>query len=114
MAQGITVLEIGDGVASAYCGRLLAGAGAHVIKLEPPGGSALRTREPLLPGGESALFEDLAMYKRSIELPPGSAGESAIERLAASADVVIDEVDVAAGVDPAFAVAAFPKLSEGI
>ena len=95
MAEGITVVELGGGIASAWCGRLLAGAGADVVSREPGGGSPLRTTHPLLPGGRSALFEYLGMYKRSAVL-----GDADVERLVATADIVIDEVDVDAGEGP--------------
>jgi len=36
--DGIVVLELSDGIPGAYCGKLLAGLGARVIKIEPPGG----------------------------------------------------------------------------
>lgn len=95
MADGITVVELGGGIASAWCGRLLAGAGAGVICCEPEGGAPLRTAHPLLSGGRSALFEYLGMYKRSAVL----SGVD-IERLVATADIVIDEIDVEAGNGP--------------
>ena len=95
MAEGITVVELGGGIASAWCGRLLAGAGADVVSCEPRGGSPLRTTHPLLPEGRSALFEYLGMYKRSAVL-----GDADVERLVATADIVIDEVDVDAGEGP--------------
>ncbi|MCY3648015.1 MAG: CoA transferase [Chloroflexi bacterium] len=96
MAGGVTVVELGGGVASAYCGRLLAGAGANVVTCEPPGGSPLRSAHPLLSDGRSALFEYLGMYKRSAVLADGD-----LDRLVATADIVIDEVDVEAGKTPA-------------
>ena len=95
MARGITVVELGGGIASAYCGRLLAGAGGDVISCEPEGGTPLRSAHPLLPDGRSASHEYLGMYKRSAVL----AGAD-LERLVATADVVIDEVDVEAGKGP--------------
>ena len=95
MADGIRVVELGGGIASAWCGRLLAGAGADVVVCEPEGGSRLRTAHPLLPGGRSALFEYLGMYKRSAVV-----SDAELERLVARADIVIDEVDVEAGESP--------------
>ncbi len=105
MADGVTVVELGEGVASAWCGRLLAGAGASVVCCEPEGGSALRSAAPLLPTGRSAFFEYLAMYKRSAVLD-----DDALDRLVASADVVIDEVDVDAGQTPALVAARMERL----
>ena len=43
MAKNLTVLELGDGYSSGYCGRLLAGTGARVVKVEDRLGSPLRT-----------------------------------------------------------------------
>ncbi len=95
MADGVTVVELGGGVASSWCGRLLAGAGAAVTVCEPEEGSPLRAAHPLLPDGRSALFEYLGMFKRSATLP-----DEDLERLASTADIVIDEVDVEAGKTP--------------
>ena len=45
--SGITVLELAEGVAGPYCGRLLALHGARVIKVEPPkAGDAARRLSP--------------------------------------------------------------------
>ena len=88
MASGVRVVEIGGGIASGYAGRLLAGAGADVVVVEPPEGSALRG-PPSVPGTErGALFEHLAMGKRSALL----AGAER-DRLLATVDVVLDEAD---------------------
>ncbi len=95
MADGISVVELGGGIASAWCGRLLAGAGADVVVCEPEGGSRLRSAHPLLPNGRSALFEYLGMYKRSAVV-----SDAERDRLVARADIVIDEVDVEAGESP--------------
>jgi crotonobetainyl-CoA:carnitine CoA-transferase CaiB-like acyl-CoA transferase len=45
----VTVVEMGDSLAGAFCGRLLGQLGARVVKVEPPGGSPLRELPPLLP-----------------------------------------------------------------
>ena len=117
MAQGISVVELGDGIAAGYCGRLLAGAGADVVKAEPADGSRLRAAQPLLAGGESALFEYLAMYKRSLVLPSVAQGDDVLDRLVARADVVIDEPALDSGIGVA-AIAAraerFRELNPGV
>ena len=41
--SGVRVLELGGGVAGAYCGKLFADMGAHVTRLEPASGDPLRT-----------------------------------------------------------------------
>ena len=45
--DGIRVLELTDQSAD-YCGRLLAGLGADVVKAEPPDGSPARSIGPFL------------------------------------------------------------------
>ena len=46
----ISVVEVAESVAGAFCGRMLAGFGARVVKVEPPGGSWTRHAEPQLDG----------------------------------------------------------------
>ena len=55
--DGVRVLEIGDESVE-YCGRLLAGLGADVVRLEPPEGSPSRRAGPFLddePGPDRSL-----------------------------------------------------------
>ena len=40
--DGVRVLELSQNAAIPHCGRLLAGLGADVVKVEPPGGDAMR------------------------------------------------------------------------
>ena len=47
---GVRVLELGDNIAAAYAGRLLADLGADVVKVEPPAGDPLRHHGPYAPG----------------------------------------------------------------
>ena len=54
------VLELASGLAGAYCGKLLADAGADVVKGEPADGDPLRSN--------AALFEFLNTSKRSVVL----------------------------------------------
>jgi crotonobetainyl-CoA:carnitine CoA-transferase CaiB-like acyl-CoA transferase len=110
---GLRVLELGTGVGAAYCGKLLAGLGADVIKVEPPAGDSLRFEGPF-PGDEphletSGLFLHLNTGKRSVV---ASAGER--DRLLAEADVVVlsgrpSEL-TAAGLVPDELRARFPRL----
>ena len=87
--KGIRVVEAGTGVAPAYCGRLLAGLGADVIKLEPPEGDPLR-REGPFPGDvpdpeRSGLFLHLNTGKRSVL----RTGPTELSSLLPGADVLI-------------------------
>ena len=56
----LRVVEISDRIAGAYCGKLLADAGADVVKVEPATGDPLRrfsaTGSVAAPGGDSPLF----------------------------------------------------------
>lgn len=66
--DGVRVVELATGVAGPYCGRLLAGLGADVIKVEPPGGDWTRCEGPF-PGDiedseKSGLFLHLNARKR--------------------------------------------------
>ncbi len=54
----IKVLELGDEKGE-FCGKLFAGAGADVIKVEPPGGSSTRSIGPFYqdrPDPERSLY----------------------------------------------------------
>lgn len=64
--DGVVVLDELDGAAS-YCGRLLAGLGADVVKLEPPGGAPSRRWEPIDERtGDSLFFAHYNIGKRSV------------------------------------------------
>jgi crotonobetainyl-CoA:carnitine CoA-transferase CaiB-like acyl-CoA transferase len=83
---GVRVLELAEGVSGPYCGKLLAGLGADVLKLEPPAGDRTRGDGPFRgeerdPEG-SGLFLHLNTNKRSTV-------EADLESLLAEADVVI-------------------------
>ncbi len=77
----------------AVCTRMLAGLGADVVRVEPPGGDATRTRAPLVGdgGGErlSAWWAQMHAGKRSITLDEASAEDAAfLLDLCAGADAV--------------------------
>lgn len=91
--QGIRVLDFGRYVAGPYCATLLADFGADVIRVERPGGGEDRYIVPITDEGEGALFLQINRNKRSIELDPGSeSGRKIMQRLIATADVVVVNV----------------------
>lgn len=95
----ITVLDLSQDVAGAYCTKLLAGLGARVIKVEPPEGDPSRTVGPFYhddPNPEgSAPYLYLNTSKESITLNLNTKdGTDLLKRLANQADVLVDS-DVA-------------------
>jgi crotonobetainyl-CoA:carnitine CoA-transferase CaiB-like acyl-CoA transferase len=99
--ENITVVEVSEGVAGAFCGRMLAAFGADVIKIErPPGGDWTRVAEPVLPNvpasEASALHLHLNMGKRSalLDWHTGRGSES-LKRLIQGADVLLEDWDTA-------------------
>jgi crotonobetainyl-CoA:carnitine CoA-transferase CaiB-like acyl-CoA transferase len=91
--EGIRVLDFGRFVAGPYCATLLGDFGAEVIRVERVGGSEDRWIAPVSDQGEGALFLQINRNKQSITLDLRKPGASAIlERLVASADVVVTNV----------------------
>jgi formyl-CoA transferase len=91
--DGIRVVEVGNFMAVPFCGMQLADLGADVIKVEnPSGGDLTRAAGPFIEG-ESSNFIRLNRNKRSVALDLKSAdGKALFERLAASADVLIENL----------------------
>src|SRR6185503_16512233 len=90
--NGLRVLDLSRVLAGPYCTMVLADLGAAVVKVERPGvGDETRTWGPPFVGGESAYFLAVNRGKRSIALDLSSEpGRAAFLRLAASADVVVE------------------------
>lgn len=88
--RGLRVLDFGQGVASPYCGALLASYGADVIKVEPPEGDWSR-RLGTTYGTHSALSAVYNRGKRSLclDLKKKSALDVA-RNLAAKCDIFIE------------------------
>ncbi len=98
------VVDFSSGIAGSYCTKLLADAGADVVKVEPAQGDPLRrwSASGADPGAQDgALFRFLHQNKRSVT---GLPDDDAILELVASADLVVEgfrcgEIDPAAWCD---------------
>jgi crotonobetainyl-CoA:carnitine CoA-transferase CaiB-like acyl-CoA transferase len=105
-AAGLRVIEIGESIAAATAGMVLADHGAEVVVVEPPAGSRLRALPafPMLARGKHTMCLDLTT----------TAGRAALAELAAGADVVIAALTPATmdrlGVDGATLCARNPRL----
>ena len=72
------------------CTRMLADAGADVVKIEPPDGDVVRQREPHR-GGISTYYASMNCGKRSVVLDLSTAeGKRLARELALQADVVVE------------------------
>ena len=85
---GIRAVELGDALAAAYAGRLLADLGADVVKVERPGGDPLRAVGPFADGSPdpeaSVPFAYYHAGKRSV-----LADAAMIQALTERADVLV-------------------------
>ena len=94
--DGIKVLDLSQGVAGAYCTKLLSGFGADVLKIEPPKvGESTRGLAPFAgnkPGVEQSLTHlYLNTGKRSITLDLEAVeGRDIFRRLAADANLIVE------------------------
>jgi crotonobetainyl-CoA:carnitine CoA-transferase CaiB-like acyl-CoA transferase len=94
---GIRVLDLSIEIAGPYCTKLLADAGAEVLKLELPAGDPLRrwrASGTLPPHDDGALFRFLNTSKRAavIDYTTQTGREQALT-LAADADLVIESME---------------------
>ena len=72
MLEGIRVVDCSIDIAGPYCTKLLADAGADVVKVEPS------TGDPLRAWGSGALFDFLNTSKRSVTV--AQLGERSVGR----------------------------------
>ncbi len=92
--EDLRVVDVSQGIAGPYATRLLADAGADVIKVEPPGGDYSRRLGPFpgdIPDAEqSGLYLHLNTSKRSITLDVSvPSGQVVLRKLLAKADVFV-------------------------
>lgn len=118
---GLRVLELARILAGPWIGQLLADLGADVVKVEAPEGDDTRKwGPPFVEGKEgenlsAAYFHSANRGKRSITADFRSEeGQALVRRLAAHADVVIENFKVGGlekyGLDAASLRAAYPRL----
>lgn len=94
--SGLKVVELANLISGPYLGRVLAGFGAEVIKVEvPPGGDEARTLGPFpgdVPHSErSGMFLYLNVNKLGVTLNPTSAaGRKLLLELIKGADVFVE------------------------
>ena len=94
--RGLSVLEVSRAVEGAYAARLLADAGADVIKVEAPDGDPSRRLGPF-PGdipdtNASGLFHYLNAGKRSVSLNlETAAGMRIFHKLLATVDILVSD-----------------------
>ena len=93
--EGVSVLDLTHCIAGPYCTRLLAGFGADVLKVEPPGGERGRRMAPFFrdePGPDTSLpFAYLNSGKRSLTLNLKSEeGRDILRSLLSETDILVE------------------------
>ena len=93
--SGIKVLDLSEDIAGSFCSRLLADYGADVLKVEPPGGSAMRRFGPYYheePHPEKSLFFlILNLNKKGVTLDLESAsGRRLLHELTPHVDLIVE------------------------
>src|SRR5207244_10152201 len=72
--DGYRVIDLSSGIPGGYATKVLADAGAEVVKVEAPEGDFLRrwssSGAPIDPGDDSALFQFLAGSKAGVGVDP--------------------------------------------
>jgi formyl-CoA transferase len=113
---GITILDLTRVLSGPYCTMLLGDMGARIVKVEQPGrGDDTRAWGPPFVGDESAYFLSVNRNKESVTIDfKTPEGRALVERLAARADVLIENFRPGAlarvGLDHATLLARHPAL----
>jgi crotonobetainyl-CoA:carnitine CoA-transferase CaiB-like acyl-CoA transferase len=116
----LRILELSNGVAGEYCGKLLADFGAEIIKVEQPAiGSDTRRSGPFAAGGDSpehsGLFAYLNTNKRSVTLDLNTSRDrETLHELIRTVDAIVDDHPPgyleALGIDPGSYSGTYPAL----
>lgn len=112
---GLKVVELGQLIAGPFAAKTLADFGADVVKIEPPGSGDPLRKWRLLLDGTSVWWQVQSRNKRSLALDLRTAeGQDVVRRLAAEADVLIENFRPGAmeawGLGPDALMAANPRL----
>jgi crotonobetainyl-CoA:carnitine CoA-transferase CaiB-like acyl-CoA transferase len=115
LLQGVRVLDLTTVVAGPWATHVLAGFGAEIVKVEPPGGDIMRAAPPMRHPGMGAEFVQTNGSKRSVVLDlKRKPARDALLALCAQVDVLLHNVRPAAmrrlGLDYDAAAAANPAL----
>jgi crotonobetainyl-CoA:carnitine CoA-transferase CaiB-like acyl-CoA transferase len=87
---GLLVVDFTIVMSGPMCTRMMADAGADVLKIEPPGGDVVRQRPPMR-GGISTYYASMNCGKRSVILDLASdEGKRLARELVLKADVVVE------------------------
>jgi len=95
--EGISVLELGEGISASYCGKMLAAFGAEVIKVEEPGSGDPARRSGPFPKGQphpekSGAFLYLNTAKKGITLNlKTTTGLGLFRELVKTAEVLLED-----------------------
>jgi formyl-CoA transferase len=88
---GLKVLELGQLIAGPFAAKTLADFGAEVVKIEPPGAGDPLRKWRMLKDGTSVWWQVQSRNKRSLALDLRTPeGQEVVRRLAAEADVLIE------------------------
>jgi formyl-CoA transferase len=88
---GLKVLELGQLIAGPFAGKTLADFGAEIIKIEAPGAGDPLRKWRMLKDGTSVWWQVQSRNKKSLALDLRTKeGQDIVRRLAAEADVVIE------------------------
>jgi formyl-CoA transferase len=113
--SGLKVLELGQLIAGPFAAKTLADFGADVVKVEPPGAGDPLRKWRLLQDGTSVWWQVQSRNKRSLALDLRQPeGQEVVRRLAAEADVLVENFRPGAmegwGLAPDDLLALNPKL----
>lgn len=112
---GIRVVDLGRIAAGPFCAMLLGDLGAEVIRIETPGGDAMRSQLPGFAPGVGGYFTTVNRNKRAVMLDlRAEAGMRALRKLLERADVLVENfrpgVLETMGLDPEAIERDFPNL----